>query len=384
MIVWLGEPRNNAPHELGEYLETVLRAHREPVDMSSSDHGHNSSRSFSIAHNTPYTDVAEVHPKELQAFYVFIQQHYWTRLWVVQEVRLSHHKSIWWGKALFASREIHHLYVMIMRIEMPAWPNLENRNRIPRLLRPVPHAGVRDRNDLSDVLLDVLDRQCEDPRDMIFGIQALLHEGSQMNVDYDNTLFDVLQEAVVIVMAEMWLGRCPELLRTLERARQLRVRFSPAHTSDDDLLNEKFIEFLTQNVSDAWLRDGGVQSNTVWGMNTAKHQVRTLVDQYRCEQANRKTPLIHSVAYDAWNNQGSVKLPTASLDVLKQHWIRGRRYHLYTTWRTLHFDDHDPLTHAVDIMDKKQGQRARALSCHNGRTRGRPDSEEVCFCAVKR
>ena len=58
------------------------------------------------------------------------------------------------------------------------------------------------RRYLSGVLVQVLGSRCEDPRDVIYGLQALLHPDSQQQVDYAAPTPRVFDEACAILLAE--------------------------------------------------------------------------------------------------------------------------------------------------------------------------------------
>jgi hypothetical protein len=74
---------------------------------------------------------------------------------------------------------------------------------------------------------------CSDPRDKIFGLQAILQSGSRINVDYTRTLYDILWEAlmmVILVRAEHWSIRSVHFANQVTWLEFLESQIGGAHT----------------------------------------------------------------------------------------------------------------------------------------------------------
>lgn len=186
----------------------------------------------------------------------FRENAYWTRLWIIQEVRLSAHLVIWWGPFAFSPeqclRVLKKLFFNPRDYFNSGDHHLKRMSTLlyPFTINPGDESLVR-RNDrrLLDVIHWIEYSKCEDERDIIFGIQSLLRPGSRMKVDYSRILNDVYDEALSILFAEADMAGYDLAKTVVRQVHKLRVAmFKESHRVAHDEA-EKLVTYLARRSS---------------------------------------------------------------------------------------------------------------------------------------
>jgi hypothetical protein len=118
----------------------------------------------------------------LRALY---QHEYWKRVWIIQELLLATSLTVWYGT------------------EILTWPQIKNfpkpGNSASRLYLIIDAAArFKERPlSLSFVIAQfTCGSKCEDPRDQVYGLQALVRENQRLEVDYSKAALDVWLDTV--------------------------------------------------------------------------------------------------------------------------------------------------------------------------------------------
>ena len=136
---------------------------------------------------------------------------YWTRLWIIQELRLAKKIQLWCGtrcmsansftEAIFhvrdcilALRDIPSLGSedLLISVVMAPMLNTGLLRRIAVLLNPFTHSA----KDLRSILDTSCVAFCSDPRDKVFGIQALVTPYERLTINYKASLRQVVAAAI--------------------------------------------------------------------------------------------------------------------------------------------------------------------------------------------
>jgi hypothetical protein len=132
----------------------------------------------------------------------FLNNVYWTRLWIVQEIMLARSLSIWWGKHRI-SREA--LEGLTEKISVGPAEGIGD-SWIP--LGVILDSGMsRDYplgydepssvdSELYTLVFHFCSNGCQDPKDKVFGLVALARSGSAITVDYNRSVEQVYLDAV--------------------------------------------------------------------------------------------------------------------------------------------------------------------------------------------
>lgn len=142
---------------------------------------------------------------------------YWTRLWIVQELRLAQEVIFWCGGLAITRSMLHDDYLRVFLSQKQVLSVVENSASTGaaeleeharalfehgiwtiRLLL-CDHAGDVEK-DLQAVLLDYRRTKCADPRDKIFGGQALVKPAQRVAVDYSKSLEELVREVLRVVI----------------------------------------------------------------------------------------------------------------------------------------------------------------------------------------
>jgi hypothetical protein len=154
--------------------------------------------------NTPSDDV-------LLASFDMLTRSYWYRLWIVQELRLARKIEYWCGD-LCIDREILWMLALYLKMRHSHYnvyghPVLGPRARADTIRAQAQPVGARYYDTAMSLLLEptgpILGKQkhvlgdfsyklCKDPRDKVFGLQALVIPSDHIVVDYSQTLEHVL------------------------------------------------------------------------------------------------------------------------------------------------------------------------------------------------
>jgi hypothetical protein len=133
-----------------------------------------------------YNDWGLVHRNKDVLDECIIQNQYWTRAWITQEIGLARYVTVWVDaytisfKKLIAGLEYFYLIHTAAKVSTP----------FSRLARRWIDGSKFDR--LVVLLAQFHDKECEDPRDRVFSILALCSdEGRHLEVDYNITLTEL-------------------------------------------------------------------------------------------------------------------------------------------------------------------------------------------------
>jgi hypothetical protein len=172
---------------------------------------------------------ADVKDKSLEAhsegFEDFVNDTYWTRLWIVQEILLAR-------KLSFASPS-----------SWCPWEKLENAHFVvdihwrrctvawflnQRSAKNKREWGYEDYEDhepprgyypLAQLIFACSGSQCQDARDKIYGLQGLVMPTQRLEIDYSKTMEEVCLDAMEVVLQtgpEAWrVEECMRVLKTL-------------------------------------------------------------------------------------------------------------------------------------------------------------------------
>jgi hypothetical protein len=149
---------------------------------------------------------------EISTFAHLVRQKYWSRLWVVQELRLAQRIEVWYGHLHLGAGQ---LFEMTGR--WPAdcidvgfepegtlsRPYVKSRDlmRMGQLLGPT--SLDEHKQSLFKVLYDTCGTQCVDPRDRIYGVQALVLPSQRVRVDHTRSLTQTMHEAMRIMFLNL-------------------------------------------------------------------------------------------------------------------------------------------------------------------------------------
>lgn len=169
------------------------------------------------------------------------QCEYWTRLWIVQELKNAEKVSLWWRHYAFVPD------VLLRILSKRLYPDGSSANveRIRWLLhKPLYHTLPPTSTTLSNILRWTRDSVCEDPRDLIFGVQSILEPGSRLRVDYSKCTEEVFEKAMTILACETYAARytasCIEEFRALSQG--LKAAMMPFEREAANL-REKGLEY---------------------------------------------------------------------------------------------------------------------------------------------
>lgn len=103
-----------------------------------------------------------------------IDNGYWSRVWVVQEVKLAQLATLWCGLEELAQQAFSEL----------------NETKIGRGQDAYLVEFILDHQatSLAEVCMDITDRKCTDPRDRIYGVQSLFVDDERIQVDYEKRI----------------------------------------------------------------------------------------------------------------------------------------------------------------------------------------------------
>ena len=129
---------------------------------------------------------------------------YWRRLWIIQEVLLAASLTIWYGFDIIPWQHMAFYYDLC---DVPSQVHFLVFEKL----------GVR-KNLLSLVQVAAISHasECEDPRDKLYGIQALIQEEHRQTIDYAKTPSEVFADAAFILLtANEPLTNHPSILSKL-------------------------------------------------------------------------------------------------------------------------------------------------------------------------
>lgn len=143
--------------------------------------------------------------RQQAAVHAFCQCEYWKRLWIVEELKNGQKVSIWWRHYAFVPN------VLLRIVSTRLYPDGSSADveRVRWLLQnPLDYMSPPISTSLSDILRWTCGSGCEDPRDLIFGVQSILNAGSRLRVDYSRSTEEVYEQAIIILAFETFGAKC--------------------------------------------------------------------------------------------------------------------------------------------------------------------------------
>lgn len=135
---------------------------------------------------------------------------YWSRLWIVQELRCANQGTIWCGRHSIRKGDLyrnlvvlseesaehfkrHRTYETFLNIKHIKEFNVERSRMLKMLL--APRAKLASSN-LWGVLGSFSGNACQDPRDRVYGLQSLVLTEDRIPIDYSITFEQLLYKIV--------------------------------------------------------------------------------------------------------------------------------------------------------------------------------------------
>jgi hypothetical protein len=143
------------------------------------------------------------------------QREYWSRLWIVQELRCACQAIVWCGRysiqrddlyenladLRFKQKAERHLYESTSTDQaLLSWEcigtfDILHSKRLNKLLAPQENAAT---TDLWDVLDTYSGNACKDPRDRIYGLQSLVPTKERIPIDhsisFEQLLYNIIRD----------------------------------------------------------------------------------------------------------------------------------------------------------------------------------------------
>jgi len=140
------------------------------------------------------------------AFIVLLNNQYFTRLWIVQEVLLAKEVRVFCG--------IHWLDLLDLRDAYRRDIASSIRNSAPYLIWDVSRTantgvpgptGIGPKRSLAKCIERYTSNRCEDPRDRIYGLLGLADETDRIDVDYAKPVWKVYYDGVKILYKDYYM-----------------------------------------------------------------------------------------------------------------------------------------------------------------------------------
>lgn len=213
VLIWLGEADfydQEAMHELAEadiattfssYFRGICEDIRCPFGNTSSAARERAQALLDLTHQAQpcehtFSGFTTESSIVLEAVAAFLSSPYWTRLWIVQEIALARSRRI-----LFGNRSL-------------PWDSLAEicsqviEHGLDKILGCEPHhafalSGLTKgaygsyQTELHTILWNFSDRGCAEPRDKVYGLQALLEPRRRLTVDYGIALPELFIDTAV-------------------------------------------------------------------------------------------------------------------------------------------------------------------------------------------
>ena len=145
---------------------------------------------------------------------------YWSRLWIVQELHLASNLVFWIGNTPFSSAVVHtqiqglsnlhpRFFVDLLERAQKRTPIHASRyttfttQRLNLTIASLLKKQDRTRMRLVNALAQYAGNDCSDPRDKVFGLQALVRPGQKVVVDYAKSMEDVSRETAIILIMDL-------------------------------------------------------------------------------------------------------------------------------------------------------------------------------------
>jgi len=210
-IVWLGQCLSEEAALIHDFLDGCRQ---KTVDELNGP-------AFS---KTEKAQIPDLIKRTEAALAMFSGNAYWSRLWIIQELKLLRYFRFWWGSYDLDHKGFSHLWFhtwsrfggknshpnteriewLIGETSHPEANSSGNRTlstRYPRYMTSGRHRRQADYK-LREVVEQICQADCTDPRDKIFGVQSILCPTSKQTIDYNKNVESLLIEAWEILIAE--------------------------------------------------------------------------------------------------------------------------------------------------------------------------------------
>jgi hypothetical protein len=133
---------------------------------------------------------------------VLVQNDYWQRMWIVQEVLLARSLKIYCGRTILNWAEMREYILHNDRFNTPLqfW-------YLDKLVR---EGFCHSKFDLADAIRHCSKSGCQDPRDKVYALQGLLPENWRLQIDYNKQISMIFFEAVAGLLCHGY-ARYPHL-----------------------------------------------------------------------------------------------------------------------------------------------------------------------------
>jgi hypothetical protein len=326
-LVWLGKHPSDGPGLVYDYLE---RCKSTPVDKLNSWKQLTDEEQADAGLLKRFNDAREA----------FCSNPYWTRVWIIQELKLLRYYEFWWDVYVLPHRGFSNLWHKMWFWDRPRYhPNKEritwllgetshpeaNATGSPTLSTSYPRYIFSGRHrrqaeyKLRDVVKQICEADCADPRDKIFGVQSILCAESQQVVDYNQAPCEILHEAWKVLLAE-WRGRNsggPNLQQVLSLCHRLTVSVTP-DVNALSVLEESLCAQLLQEGFEALLNAGPRATNIIWFDPEAEDVLETVT------LSSRGKKECDSTIYDNLTNSEKAMLCTKIVleEIVEHKYVR--------------------------------------------------------------
>lgn len=209
-------------------------------------------------------------PSVMHACSQFIGLPYWTRLWIVQEVLLARSLRVRWGGEDFDWGDVVNLFAAVTinsRIHRFVCQALRN----TRTLDPTYALDIAATS------------QCQDKKDLCFGIQSLLADTFRITVDYCRTIEEVLEDMTLTMLRYHAGDSIPKALADLgvamgvyhrhnDRSSQLRMVQQHYHGGCKHW-KEGGLECALEDEPLIYSRSGDLSWRAEWSIETWREKV---------------------------------------------------------------------------------------------------------------
>jgi hypothetical protein len=131
----------------------------------------------------------------------FCQREYWYRLWIVQEIYIAKVIKFWCGSYAVSSDISTPVGILETgKFQTRRTPAGQHVAKVQQMQSEYRLGSTRQKPrtamSLSRAVVIFSDQRCRDPRDKIYGLQAMLHLEQCVKPDYGKTVDEVFEEAV--------------------------------------------------------------------------------------------------------------------------------------------------------------------------------------------
>jgi hypothetical protein len=138
-----------------------------------------------------------------------LRQEYWSRLWIVQELILARDVQIWYAHLQFSAKMVYQIaekwsrHRVVAEVQrLGAEVSFRDLDQVRELLKPFFISGTRNKKPLYEVLKSTSETSCKDPRDKVYGVQALVLPSQRIRVAYTRSVQQVFNDAIRVMFED--------------------------------------------------------------------------------------------------------------------------------------------------------------------------------------